>query len=178
MLTAGLGGLYGTTGMLGPGKPLGGGTVFKIEFAGAGSGGLPPPPPPPNNAPPGKIELIDPNVGPDLDTPGDPTPDLRGLLLRTSMWTQSSYQVFADYPRLARGLAADGVTPLILRCSIPAADGAAGNMITFTLKDELGRAAPTDPVRTLGRIYYHSCSQTGRTNYTVQPQLLSNNQYE
>jgi hypothetical protein len=164
--------------MLGPGKPLGGGTVFKIEYAGAGSGGAPSPTPSPNNSAPGPIELIDPNVGPDPDTPDDPTPDLRGLLLGTSPWTQSSYQVFVDYPRLAKGFAADGLTPLILRCSIPAVDGAAGTLVTFTVNDEIGRATTPDQVGTLGCIYSKSCANSGGTSYTVQPQLLANNQYE
>src|SRR5450755_1953612 len=93
--------------------------------------------PPAGNTAPGPIAVLDPNVVPDPDTPGQPTPNLRGLLLGTTTWIQSSYQLFADCSQRAKGLVADGVTPIILRCTVPAADGAAGSLVTFTIADEI-----------------------------------------
>jgi uncharacterized repeat protein (TIGR03803 family) len=121
------GGLYGVFSIGGPGCQNAapstcfsteGGAVFEITTAVAGA-----PPSGPNGPPTSKLDAIDPNNSTLL--PFLPLPSL-GV-----EWNPRFYQAFADYPLTVSALAADGVTPLIIRWRFSKAVGS----VTFSLSD-------------------------------------------
>jgi uncharacterized repeat protein (TIGR03803 family) len=143
-LTFGPGGLYGVFMNGGPGcqnagaacSPYTSGAVFQLSAAAAGaSQGTGGPPP----ALKSTLDAVDPNN----DT-------LRPFLALPSLgieWDNSFYQPFASYTNTTSALAADGVTPLVIRWHFSSQPS---NSITFTLAD--AACASTGP---------QTCENTG-----------------
>ena len=157
MLVQGPDGFYGTMNMQGP-VPGPGGTVFKITFDGGGLPSSPPPPAPPPAAAAAPIEAVDPNVE----------------TLRPSFrqWEQGSYAAFAAHPDTVIGIAADGVTPVVLRWRMPKK-----GRVQFTLSRQSGLATTPDRVGSLGCVSSPGCAQAGGTDYGGDVQQIGDASY-
>ena len=162
-LVQGPDGLYGT-------EQYDGGSFFKITCPSCGGGSnSKPPTTPPAAAPPGAIEAVDPNNGDlrslipalsgPLTIPGDPS------------FQASSYDVLAKSEHKITGLAADGVTQVLLRWHVTQP-----GKVTFTLAP--ADSGPIEQVGALGCIEDKGCAPwAGGIGYDVTPAQFGENNY-
>lgn len=167
-------GLYGTTLDGGANRQVtggyvtGAGVIFKITCdTCAGTGTTPPLT---STSPPGPIQALDPNNSSDANK----DQLLRRLLQNEATW--DNYETFATHPTLAQGAVADGVTPLILRCTIPAADAEAGVTVMFNLTGDDAQPGTTAELGSLGCVRSDACAQAG-TSYPGETQKVGDTYY-